>query len=82
MTQRRAEMKKKGLLNDLELASLNNYAVFITELEDVNAAEKIIKIDDNTAGSLFYRINFFPHKIEDFERIALIIAPRKLERYR
>ena len=68
------------LLYDLELARLNNDTVFIPKLENINASEKVIEIDSDTAGSIFYLVHSFSHKIEDFQGVGFVIAFSELER--
>lgn len=59
---------------------MNYGTVFISELENVDAPEKIIEIEGDSTGRFFDIIYLFAHKIENLERVGIISHPQQFER--
>ena len=74
-------IKERGviLFNYLELARLDDSAVIISYLKNINAPEKIFKVYSDTVGRFLYIIHFFAHEIVYLKRIYVIGSLTKLE---
>lgn len=72
-------MSRKPLFGDLEFARIDNSAAFIPDLEDINTAVEIGKIDYCFGGRLSRFKDLLPYKAINLYVILFIVVVLEIE---
>ena len=64
---------------NLELAGVDDFAVAVTELEDVNAPVKVVEIDYGFGSNIIDIIHFFTQETENLEVIWFVVVFLEVE---
>ena len=67
------------LLIYLELTGFNDGAGFITQLVDINAAEKFLQINGGVGRKSFHLKNLFADEIINLKYVRIIVAALEIE---